>query len=46
MLLSEVATMAIDPEDLVTHRFKLDQAGLADQTRATRECDRISVVFE
>lgn len=45
-LVERIERWAIHPEDLVTHRFTLDQADKAYELMASGECGKVAVVFD
>jgi threonine dehydrogenase-like Zn-dependent dehydrogenase len=45
-LVERIVRWGIHPEDLVTHRFTLDQAGDAYSLMADGRCGKVAVVFE
>jgi threonine dehydrogenase-like Zn-dependent dehydrogenase len=45
-LVSKIVRWGIHPEDLVTHRFTLDQADAAYALMASGKCGKVAVVFD
>ena len=45
-LVERIARWGIHPEDLVTHRFTLDQADKAYELMASGKCGKVAVVFD
>jgi threonine dehydrogenase-like Zn-dependent dehydrogenase len=45
-LVERIVRWGIHPEDLVTHRFTLDEADSAYELMASGKCGKVAVVFD
>jgi threonine dehydrogenase-like Zn-dependent dehydrogenase len=45
-LVERLVRWGIHPEDLITHKFPLEQAGEAYKLMAEGSCGKVAVVFE
>ncbi len=45
-LVERLVRLGIHPEDLITHEFKLEQAGEAYSLMASGNCGKVAVVYD